>query len=90
VYALAQRFGRATRLERAREVDPGFEQNVLAEMLRTLDRFLNEEIPVDVGQVPHVRAFFREWADEFGPAAVAPAHRPRPTVAAHGERSLTS
>ncbi len=65
MYVLAQRFGRPTLLERAREVDPGFEENVLAEMLRTLNRFVDDEIPIDVDQVPHVRAFFRDWAVEL-------------------------
>ena len=59
VYVLVERFGRATLLERAREVDPGFDRIVLAEMLRTLDRFVDDEITIDADEVPHVRAFFR-------------------------------
>lgn len=65
VYVLAQRFGRATLLERAREVDPGFDSSVLSEMLRTLDRFVDDEIPIDADEVPAVRAFFRWWAAEL-------------------------
>jgi hypothetical protein len=65
VYVLAQRFGRAMLLERAQETDAGFDSSVLAEMLRTLDRFADDEIPIHAEQVPHLRAFFREWADEL-------------------------
>lgn len=74
VYVLAQRFGRPTLLERAREVDPGFDPGVLAQTLRTLDRFVDDEIPIDADEILRVRAFFRSWADELH-GQLAPTNR---------------
>lgn len=65
VFALAQRFDRGVLVERAAEVDLGLGRIRLAEMMRTIDRFTDEEIPVDRGEVGAVRAFFRGWADEL-------------------------
>jgi hypothetical protein len=56
-------FGKELLLERAAEVDAGFDPQVFAEMLRTLDRFADQDVPAsDVGIV---RRFFCEWADEL-------------------------
>jgi hypothetical protein len=65
VYMLAQRFGRETLLERAREVDLGFDNGVLATMLRSLDRFSDDELPVKAADVEAIRSYFRGWADEL-------------------------
>lgn len=69
VFVLAQRFDRSVLLERAAEVDLGFDRLVLAEMMRAIDRFSDEELPVDDGEVEPVREFFRRWADEIDRAA---------------------
>ncbi len=47
------------------EVDLGFNHRVLAEMMRTLDRFTNDELPTAAEDVDALRSFFREWADEL-------------------------
>ena len=65
VYVLAQRFDRATLLERAHEVDPGFDRVVLAEMMGTLDRFADDELPINPPDVTAVRTFFADWAREL-------------------------
>jgi hypothetical protein len=39
VYVLAERFGEDGLLREARAVDPGFDEQVLAQMMKTLDRF---------------------------------------------------
>lgn len=69
VYVLAQRFGRAVLLERAAEGDLGFELGVLAEMMRTLDRFTDDELPIATPDVDALRAFFGDWADELEQSA---------------------
>ena len=66
VYMLAQRFGQQLLLERAAEVDLGFDHAVLAEMMRTLNRFTDDELPVDAGEATSVRAYFRVWAERLG------------------------
>ena len=65
VYALAQRFDRAVLIERAAEVDLGFDRRVLAEMMTTIDRFDDDELPVDPSDAAATRAFFQHWADEL-------------------------
>jgi predicted nucleotidyltransferase component of viral defense system len=69
VYVLAQRFSKELLLERAAEDDLGFDHRVLAEMMRTLDRFTDEELPVGSSNVDAVRAFFRDWAIELEEAS---------------------
>lgn len=65
VYVLAQRFGRRLLLDRAAEVDGGFDLAVLADMMRTLGRFTDAEIPLEPDLVDEVRQFFAEWAAEL-------------------------
>jgi len=65
VFVLAQRFGKRILLERAAEVDLGFDLTILAEMLRTIDRFTDDELPIDDAEPTIVRSFFHEWADEL-------------------------
>jgi predicted nucleotidyltransferase component of viral defense system len=66
VYLLAQRFGRQTLVARAAEVDGGFDNAVFASMLGTLDRFTDEEVPVQDVDVATVREYFKDWARELG------------------------
>jgi len=69
VYVLAQRFDRATLLQRAHEVDPGFDRVVLAEMMSTLDRFDDNELPIGSADVTAVRTFFADWARKLATGA---------------------
>lgn len=50
-------------LRRAAEVDAGFDATVLAEMIDTLDRFDDADLPVH--DVAALRSFFRAWASEL-------------------------
>jgi predicted nucleotidyltransferase component of viral defense system len=45
IYVLARRFGKAMLLARAAQIDADFDARVLADMLATLDRFTDDEIP---------------------------------------------
>jgi predicted nucleotidyltransferase component of viral defense system len=65
VFVLAKRFDRGVLLERAAEVDRGFDGRVLAAMMRTLDRFADDEIATDDVPVAELRAFFAVWADDL-------------------------
>lgn len=65
VYALAQRLDRSLLIERATEVDLGFDPLVLAEMMTTIDRFDDAELPVDPDDVAEIRAFFQQWVIEL-------------------------
>jgi len=66
VFVLARRFSRELLLERAAEIDLGLDVTVLATMMRTLDRFADDELPIDADDVASMRAFFKDWADELG------------------------
>ena len=65
VYALVGRFGAKTLLERAGEVDLGFDRGVLAAMIRTLDRYRDDELPVTDAAPAVLRAFFTAWANDL-------------------------
>ena len=65
VYVLAERFGQDALFNKASAVDPGFNKQLLAQMMRTLDRFSDDEIPASAGVVPEIRLFFARWAAEL-------------------------
>jgi hypothetical protein len=65
VSILAARFGEDALLVEARAADPGFDEQVLAQMMRTLDRFADDEIPASAEVVPEMRLFFARWAGEL-------------------------
>jgi hypothetical protein len=66
VYVLAHRFGKAALIEHARAFDAGFDLSVLAQMIRTIERFDDNEIPLAADDLPVARAFFADWASELG------------------------
>ncbi len=63
VYVLAQRFGTETMLARAQEADPGFDLQVLAEMIGGLGHYADDDLPID--NPADVRAFFSQWRAEL-------------------------
>jgi hypothetical protein len=63
VYALAHRYGKPLLLDRAAQVDVGFDVQVFSQMLQSLDRFEDSDVPcADVGTL---RRFFAAWGDEL-------------------------
>lgn len=65
VFVLAQRFGREALLDTAAVVDPGFDRVVIAQMMRTIDRFADDEIPLSADAVSGVREYFAEWSEDL-------------------------
>ncbi len=65
VYALVQRYGKGLLLARAAEVDMGFDMAVFAQMLGTLSRFEDSELPIPGDRVSELRSFFASWAAEL-------------------------
>ena len=66
VYVLARRFGKEVLLARATQIDAGFDARVLADMLATIDRFTDNEIPVpDGSSAAELRAFYSAWRSEL-------------------------
>lgn len=65
VYVLTGRFDKQLLLANAERIDPGFDRRVLAQMLATLDRFRDDELPAEPELVPAMREFFAAWASEL-------------------------
>lgn len=64
VYVLAQRFGKEAMIEQAQALDAGFDLDVLTQMIGTLARFDDDEIPLASRDVPGARDFFTQWTVE--------------------------
>jgi predicted nucleotidyltransferase component of viral defense system len=66
VYVLARRFGKDVMIARAMQIDAGFDTKVLADMITTLDRFADDELPVpDDSSAAELRAFYAAWHSEL-------------------------
>ena len=53
-------------LARARQIDAGFDTQVLADMIATLDRLTDSEIPLpDALSAAELRAFYAAWRSEL-------------------------
>lgn len=65
VYLLAAQFSTRELLANAAETDPGFDRAIFADMLRTLSRFVDEDLPLPANRVPALKNFFAEWQWEL-------------------------
>jgi hypothetical protein len=65
VFLLAHRFGKDALLEEAASLDAGFDHTVLAQMMGTLDRFADDEIPLDSEDISRARTFFATWIEDL-------------------------
>ncbi len=54
-------------LSRAAEIDLGFDPAVLAQMLGSLSRFRDDEVPVEPADTDALRCFFSRWRKELDP-----------------------
>ena len=61
VYALRHLQDRDAILAMAQSLDPGLTARGLADAMRQLDRYADEDIPVGQEAVARMRSFFREW-----------------------------
>jgi hypothetical protein len=53
-------------LARATQIDAGFDTKVLADMIATLSRFTDNEIPVpEDSSAAELRAFYAAWRSEL-------------------------
>lgn len=65
IYVLAQHFGKDALLEQAQALDAGFDFAVLVQMIGTLSRFADHEIPLGANDLKLARAFFANWTGEL-------------------------
>lgn len=65
VFVLARLFDKDAMLRQASALDAGFDIGVLAQMMRTLGRFRDDEIPLPPSDLPPAKEFFRVWAEDL-------------------------
>lgn len=65
VFVLSRMYSRDGLIELAMGIDRGFDRLVFAEMLDTLDRFEDDDIPVPQRDAAELRAFFSAWKREL-------------------------
>lgn len=66
VYALISRYSKQQLLTEAAALDAGFDQRVLAQMMGTLGRFTDADLPVSPEQIAPMRDFFADWQAAIG------------------------
>lgn len=59
------RFTKDDLLQQAAQVDPGLDQRTLAQMLRSLTRFSDQDPPTPETRIPALRDFFATWAKDL-------------------------
>jgi len=65
VFELSQHFSKEDLLAEASEVDRGFDRQIFAEMLRSLARFSDADLPAPETHIASMRDFFATWADQL-------------------------
>jgi len=67
VFVLAQRFSKELLIVRASEIEISLKIDVLAQMMRSIVRFSDLDLPIDESLLKDLRFFFEEWANELDP-----------------------
>ena len=67
VFVLAQHFGKELLLVRASEIEISLNTDVLAQMMRSVARYSDAELPIDESLLKDLRFFFEKWANELAP-----------------------
>jgi hypothetical protein len=67
VFVLAQHFSKELLIVRASEIEISFQIDVLVQMMRSVIRFSDSELPIDESLLKDLRFFFEKWANELDP-----------------------
>jgi hypothetical protein len=65
VYALSRTFSKQILLERAAEIDLGFDRSILADMMESVARYADADLEHGDEDLPALRAFFQQWAADL-------------------------
>lgn len=65
VLELSHHFSKDELLEQAVRIDPGFDLRIFAQMLRSLARFNDQDLPSPQQGIQPLREFFATWANEL-------------------------
>ena len=68
VYVLSMKFGNQKIFDAAAQIEVSLNKQVLARMMNALQRFSDDELPIDHSEVAALRKYFAEWAKELDDA----------------------
>lgn len=65
VYVLSKKFGNQKIFDAAAQIEVSLNKEILARMMIALERFSDDELPIDLSEVGALRVHFAEWAKEL-------------------------
>jgi predicted nucleotidyltransferase component of viral defense system len=65
VYVLSKKFGNQKIFDAAAQIEVSLNKEILARMMNALQRFSDDELPIDHSEVAALRKYFAEWAKEL-------------------------
>jgi len=65
VYVLSKKFGNQKIFDAAAQIEVSLNKETLARMMIALERFSDDELPIDLSEVGALREHFAEWAKEL-------------------------
>jgi hypothetical protein len=65
VYVLSKKFGNQKVFDAATQIEVSLNKQVLARMMNALQRFSDDELPIDHSEVGTIRKYFANWAKEL-------------------------
>ena len=66
MFVLCEVFGKDLILARAAEIEGSVDRSALAQMMATISRFSDEDLPIAQDRILQLREFFERWASELG------------------------
>ena len=65
VYVLSKKFGNQKIFDAAAQIEVSLNKQIPAHMMNALDRFSDDELPIDLSEVGALRKHFANWAKEL-------------------------
>ena len=65
VFVLCEVFGKDLILARAAEIEGSVDRSSLAQMMRAISRFSDQDLPISPDRVSSLRKYFEDWAKEL-------------------------
>ena len=65
VYVLSKKFGKQKVFDAANQIEVSLNKQILARMMNALDRFSDDELPIDHSEVGALRKYFANWAKDL-------------------------
>ena len=65
VYVLSKKFGNQKMFDAATQIEVSLNKQILARMMNALDRFSDDELPIDHSEVGTLRKYFANWVKDL-------------------------